>query len=103
MRRVGDNQSRIENSMHGPADDLAAEQIQYSNQVEPALSGEDASSIGNPDLIGAPNAKTTDAVRRNRSTVTALGRGMPLFAALSRADPVHWHLPSVPVVSLRAT
>src|SRR6266446_6929932 len=87
----GDNQSRIENSMHGPADDSAAEQIQYSNQVEPALSGEDASSIGNPDLIGAPNVKMSDAVRRNRSTVTALGRGRSIFGALSREDPLHSH------------
>ena len=87
----GADQWSIKDGTHGPADDSAAKDIEDSDEIEPALSGEDASSIGNPDLIGAPNVKMSDAVRRNRSTVTALGRGRSIFGALSREDPLHSH------------
>jgi hypothetical protein len=38
----GDDERRIEDSMHGPPDDAASEQIQYGNQIQPALASEDA-------------------------------------------------------------
>ena len=72
--------------MHGPADDAASEEIEYGNQIEPALASEDASRISGPDLIGAPNAKMSEAVRRNWSTVTAVGRSHSIYLERCRAN-----------------
>ena len=48
--------------MHGPTDDAPGEDIQNRNEIEPALAGEDARGIGDPDLIGSLNVKPSDAI-----------------------------------------
>jgi hypothetical protein len=89
----GDDERRIEDSVHGPSDNAASEEIDYGNEIQPALASEDASRISGPDLIGAPNAKMSQTVRRNRSTVTTVGGRGTVLGTLSRKDPLLAHEP----------
>ena len=49
----------IEKLAHGLADYAAAKDIQNSDQVQPALSGQDAGGIGGPDLVRASHHEST--------------------------------------------
>ena len=48
----GDDEARIEDLVHGPTDDAPGADIQDGDEIQPALAGEDAGGIGDPDLIG---------------------------------------------------
>ena len=51
----GDREWGIEGRTHGPAHDPPAAKVQDCDQIEPALAGEHAGGIADPDLIGTPN------------------------------------------------
>ena len=98
----GDDQWGIEDLMHGPADDTAGEEIKHGDEVQPALAGEDAGGIGSPDLIASLNAKMSDAVRRNRSMVTAVCGDGAILGTLPSEDPFCAHETGDAVASSRA-
>src|SRR5215469_1169764 len=99
----GDDQRRIEDLMHGPTDDATREQIEHGHEVEPALAGKDASGVGDPDLIASPNAKVSDAVRRNGPAVATLRGGWTIFRALTGKESFQAHEPGNAVASSWAT
>src|SRR2546428_9008860 len=68
----GDDKGSIEDLMHSPADHTPREDIEDGNEVQPALAGEDAGGIGNPDLIGSLHLEVSHAVGRDGSTVTTV-------------------------------
>src|SRR6266581_8222513 len=76
--------------------------IQNRNEIEPALAGEDARGIGDPDLIGSLSVKLSDAVGGNRSTMTAVCGAEAIFGALPREEPLQTHQPSNAIASSRA-
>ena len=51
--QCGDDQWGIEELAHGPTDYSPAKDIQDRDQIQPALSGEHAGGIADPDLVGA--------------------------------------------------
>jgi hypothetical protein len=48
------------------------------------LAGQDAGGIGRPDLVGPLDGEVLEAMRRNRSAMTAVGRRRPILGALPR-------------------
>ena len=77
--------------MHGPADDAPGEDIQDGDKIQPTLSGEDASRVGGPDLVGAFERESSNAVRRDGSAVAAVGRGPSIFGTLPSEDALRAH------------
>ena len=73
MRNAADHQCGIEDLAHGPADYAPGEDIQDRDQIQPALTGEDCGGIADPDLIGASNDEVVQSVRRDGSTMAAVG------------------------------
>ncbi len=56
-----------------------AADIQDRDQIEPALSGEDAGGIGHPDLVRMLDPEAWEAVGRDGTAMTAVGRGMAIL------------------------
>ena len=95
----GDNELSIEDLVHGPADDAPGEDIQDGNQIQPALTGEDAGGVGHPDLVRALNVEHCRPVRRDRSAVAAVGRSDSIFGSLPRKDSLQAHEPGDAIAS----
>jgi hypothetical protein len=87
----GDDQSGVEDLVHGPTHDAPGADVQDGNQIQPALAGEDAGGIGGPDLIGPAHRELLDSVGRDRSAVTALGRSGSILRALASEDALQTH------------
>ena len=47
------DQSGVDCLAHGPADDFATMEVQYTGEIEPTLVGEIVGDIGDPDLVGS--------------------------------------------------
>ena len=69
----GNDQRGVEKLAHGPTDDAPAKDIQDSDQIQPALSGEYASDVSGPDLIRPSHHESTQSVGSDRSAVPAVG------------------------------
>ncbi len=74
-----------------------------ATRYSPTLASEDASGISGPDLIGSPNAKMSEAVRRNRAAVTAVRGGGTVLGTLASEDPLLAHEAGDSVAPSRAT
>src|SRR5438552_9114540 len=61
----GDDELSIEDLMHGPTDNAAGEDIQYRNQIQPPLAGENAGRVGRPALVRPFDNETFKTVRLN--------------------------------------
>ena len=104
MRRaVLTHQWGIEDGAHGPADNAAGKDIQDGDQIEPALAGEHAGGITDPDLIGASNGEVLEAVGSKRSAVATLRGPGSILGALSGKDPLLAHEAGNAVASSRTT
>jgi hypothetical protein len=84
---------------HGPADDAATKDIQDGNEIEPALAGEHAGGITDPELVGSSDEKASHPVGRDRSAVATIGRGMSILGALPGKDALLAHEPGNAVAS----
>src|SRR4029450_3266860 len=73
------------------------------DQIQPALSSEDCGGIADPDLIGASNGEVVQSVRRNGSTMAAVGGGWSIFGALPGEDPLQTHEGRNAIASSRRT
>jgi hypothetical protein len=91
MGKAAIDQWSIEDWTHGPADHAARAQIQDRSQIQPALAGEHASGISDPDLIGPLHSEASEAVRRNGSAVTTVGCGGSILGTLSGEEPLLAH------------
>ena len=47
------DQSGVDCLAHGPADDFATMEVQYTGEIEPTLVGENVGDISDPDLVGS--------------------------------------------------
>jgi hypothetical protein len=88
-----DREWSIEDRTHGPADHPPAAEIQDCNQIQPALAGEDSGGIGDPDLVGTTNSEALETVRRDRSSMTAVGGGVTILGALPGKEAFGTHEP----------
>ena len=88
---------------HGPADHSPAKDIQDGDQIKPALAGQYAGGIGRPDLVKLLHGKIAHTIRRDRSTVAAVGRGGAILRALPSEDALLAHEPSNAVTPSRTT
>jgi hypothetical protein len=86
----GDDETGIEDLVHGPADHPPGAEVQDSDEVQPALAGKDAGGIGDPDLIWSSDDEALQAVGRDRSAVATVGRPRSVFRALPCEDPSRW-------------
>jgi hypothetical protein len=89
----GDGQWSIEDRTHGPAKHPPAAEIEDCDQIQPALAGQDARGIGDPDLVGTTNAQALETVRRDRSSMTAVGGGVTILGALPGKEAFGPHEP----------
>jgi len=89
----GDREWSIEDRAHGPAEHLPAAQIEDCDQIQPALAGEDSGSIGDPDLVGTTDSEALETVRRDRSSMTAVGGGVTILGALPSKEGFGTHEP----------
>jgi hypothetical protein len=55
--------------------------VQDGDEVQPALAGEDAGGIGDPDLIRSSDGEVLQAVGRDWSAVVTVGRSGSVFRA----------------------
>ena len=93
MRKAAMASAGIEDLAHGPTDDSPGVNIQDSDQVQPALSGQDAGGVGDPNLVWALYGEVLQSVGRDRSTVAAVGGGGTILGALSGKNPLLTHQP----------
>ncbi len=89
----GDSERSIEDRTHGPADHPPAAEIEDGDQIQPALAGEDAGGIGDPDLIGATDFEALETVRCDRSAMAAIGGGVAILRALPGKEAFGTHEP----------
>src|SRR5260370_23306699 len=89
----GDRQWSIEDRTHGPTDHPPAAEIEDCDQIQPALAGKDARGIGDPDLVGTADSKALDTVRRDRSSMTAVGGSVTILGALPGKEAFGTHEP----------
>jgi len=60
--------------LHGPTDDLPAEEIHDGIQIQPALRGRDVGDVGEPDPVRGWGRKVSrDQVRCGRQAVAVVG------------------------------
>jgi hypothetical protein len=97
------DQRSIERGTHGPAHDAATKEIEHRDQIEPALTGEDASGVAHPDLIATLDAEVAEAIGRDRSAVTTVGRLHPILRALASKEPLRAHEPRDTIAPSRTT
>ena len=71
--------------------------------MEPALAGEDAGGIGHPDLVGTTDSEALETVRRDRSSVTAVGGGVTILGALPGKEAFGAHEPGDAIASAGTT
>ena len=86
----GDHETGIEDLVHGPADHPPGADVEDGDKVQPALAGEDAGGIGDPDLIRSSDGEVLQAVGRDWSAVVTVGRSRSVFRALPCEDPSRW-------------
>ncbi len=89
----GDGEWSIEERTHGPADHPSAAKVENCDQIQPALAGENAGGIGDPDLVGTMDAQAWETVGRDRSTMTAVGGGVTILRALPGKEAFGPHQP----------
>src|ERR1700710_56188 len=85
---------------HRPTDDLAAEQVHDSRQVQPPLRGWNVGDIGEPDPVWRCGGEVTrDQVRRDRQIVTTVGGAKPTRARHDRSNAISTHQPFDPAAA----
>src|SRR6185295_3851954 len=67
------------------------ENIQNRHQIKPALSGQHASGITHPDLIGPLHAEVLDPVGCDRSAMATVGRSDSILGALPSKEALLAH------------
>jgi hypothetical protein len=87
----GDHETGIEDLVHGPADHPPGAEVQDRDEVQPALAGEDAGGIGDPDLIRSSDGEVLQAVGHDWSAVVTVGRSRSVFRALPCEDSLQTH------------
>ncbi len=93
----------IEERTHGPADYPPAAEIEDGNQIQPALAGEDAGGIGDPDLVRTSDSQTWETVRGDQSAVAAMGGGVTIPGALPGKEAFGPHEPGDAIAPSGAT
>ncbi len=58
----GDGEWGIEERTHGPADRPPAAEIEDCDQIQPALAGQDAGGIGDPNLVGTLDSEAWETI-----------------------------------------
>ncbi len=99
----GDGEWGIEDRTHGPADHPPAADIEDCDQIQPALAGENAGGIGDPDLVGTTDFEALETVRCDRSTMAAIGGGVTILGALAGKEAFGTHEPGDAVTPPGAT
>ena len=89
----GDGERSIEDGTHGPAEHPSGADVQDGNQIEPALAGEDAGGIGDPDLVGTLHFEVLEAVGCDGAAVAAVGGGVAILGALPGKEALGTHEP----------
>ena len=67
--------------------------IEDGDKIEPSLAGQDASGIGNPDVIWLNYGEVLKAVGSDRTAVLAVSRARPVLGALPSEEPFGTHEP----------
>ena len=101
--QCADHQCSVEDLVHSPSNYTPGEEIQDRDQIQPALSSEDCGGIADPDLIGASNGEVVQSVRRNGSTMAAVGGSHAIFGTLTCEDALCAHDTGNAVASSRTT
>lgn len=88
-----DGERSIEDRTHGPADDPPAAEVQNGDQIQPALAGQEAGRIGDPDLVRTLDHETWERIGCDRSAMAAVGGGVAILGALPRQEAFGTHEP----------
>ena len=98
-----ENEGGVDPFAHGPADDLAAVEIQDTGEVEPTFPSLDIGDIGDPDLIGRGGCwRLRHAIGGDRVGMIAVGGLDAVATLLATADACLAHEAGNPLASMSA-
>jgi len=75
------------------AEHAPAAEIEDGDQIEPALAGEDAGGIGDPDLVGAFYREAWKPIGSNGSAMAAVGGSVAILGTLPGKEVFGPHEP----------
>src|SRR6516164_10246219 len=91
--------ARSADASPSPADDPAAERIEYDSEIQEAGCRRDIRDVGNPKLVRAVGGEITVHQVRRRARVAIPPRGDDAAAAADAGNPCRPHQPGNPLLA----